>query len=247
MKLDFAGDDKKPFRVNISIQDREDETASVRFRGDETRISIGFRPKENWGWHGVITRYLVEDDCILTIERANGSKMPLESILSVVGAVTNLLTICCNETPTVTSFSVQYEKGDQRPARIAPTNPDRLKRDIHIQFTIGLLERLGIPPYGTDVSGCRIVSEALLELSDGGLVPKAPGLSEGAVECIWKECTWRTSFMPVMRKYSEGHRRTQRALSPLRPEPPPELRFHCLLLSWKDPLGTESAPDTDSH
>ena len=85
-----------------------------------------------------------------------------------------------------------------------PTNPDRLKRDIHIQFTIGLLERLGIPPYGTDVSGCRIVSEALLELSDGGLVPEALALSEGAVERIWKECTWRTSFMPVMRKYSKA-------------------------------------------
>ena len=118
VKLDYSGDDKKPFRVNISIQDRADETTSVRFRGDETRISIGFIPKENWGHHGVITRYLVEDDCVLTIERANGGKMPLESILSVVGAVKNLLTICCNETPTVTSFSVQYEKSDQRPAQV---------------------------------------------------------------------------------------------------------------------------------
>ena len=86
-----------------------------------------------------------------------------------------------------------------------PTIPDRLKRDIHIQFTIGLLERLGIPPYGTDVSGCRIVSEALLELSDSGLVPKALGLSEGAVERIWKECTWKEgAFEDVMRKYSEA-------------------------------------------
>ena len=86
-----------------------------------------------------------------------------------------------------------------------PTNPDRLKRDIHIQFTIGLLERLGIPPYGTDFSGCRIVSEALRELSDSGLVPKALALSEGAVECIWKECTWKEgAFEDVMRKYSEA-------------------------------------------
>ena len=73
-----------------------------------------------------------------------------------------------------------------------PTIPDRLKRDIHIQFTIGLLERLGIPPYGTDFSGCRIVSEALRELSDG------------AVERIWKECTWKEgAFEDVMRKYSK--------------------------------------------
>ena len=97
----------------------------------------------------------------------------------------------------------------QRPAMkpvppYRPTNPERLKRDIHIQFTIGLLETLGIPPYGTAFSGCRIVSEALLELSDGGIVPEALGLSEGTVERIWKECTWRTSFMPVMRKYSKA-------------------------------------------
>ena len=86
-----------------------------------------------------------------------------------------------------------------------PTNPDRLKRDIHIQFTIGLLEGLGIPPYGTDVSGCRIVSEALRELSDSGLVPKALGLSEGAVERIWKECTRKEgAFEDVMQKYSKA-------------------------------------------
>ena len=118
VKLDFAEDDKKPFRINISIRDRADETASVSFRGDETRISIEFRPKEEWGWHGVITRYLVEDDCLLTIERANGGKMPLESILAVVGAVMDLLSICCNETPTITSFSVQHEKGDQHPTQV---------------------------------------------------------------------------------------------------------------------------------
>ena len=82
-----------------------------------------------------------------------------------------------------------------------PTIPDRLKRDIHIQFTIGLLERLGIPPYGTDVSGCRIASEALRELSDSGLVPKALGLFEDTVTRIWKGRIWKEgAFKDVMRK-----------------------------------------------
>ena len=87
-----------------------------------------------------------------------------------------------------------------------PTNQDRLKRDIRIQFTIGLLQRLGVPPYGSyqGVSGCSIVSQALLELSDCGILPTTLGLSEGSVERIWKECTWRASFMPVMRKYSKA-------------------------------------------
>ena len=72
-----------------------------------------------------------------------------------------------------------------------PANPNQFERDILIQLTIGLLERLRVPPYGTDVSGCRVVAEAL-------------GLSEDTVTRIWKECTWRTSFMPVMRKYSKA-------------------------------------------
>ena len=82
-----------------------------------------------------------------------------------------------------------------------PTIPDRLKRDIYIQFTIRLLEGLGIPPYGTDVSGCRIASEALLELSDSGLVPKALGLFEDTVTRIWKGRIWKEgAFKDVMRK-----------------------------------------------
>ena len=87
-----------------------------------------------------------------------------------------------------------------------PTNQDRLKRDIHLQFAIELLQRLGIPPYGSylSISGCSIVSQALLELSDCGILPTTLGLSEGSVERIWKECTWSTSFMPVMRKYSRA-------------------------------------------
>ncbi len=75
------------------------------------------------------------------------------------------------------------------PAR-CPLNPDRLRRDMHLQFVITVLERVGVRPQGVRVSGCRIVAEA-------------SGLSEGTVERIWKACTWRTSFLPAMRKHAK--------------------------------------------
>ena len=76
------------------------------------------------------------------------------------------------------------------PAR-RPFNPDRLRRDIHIQFTIEILREVGVRPTGTSVSGCRIVA---------GVVE----LSEDSVKRIWKECPWRTSYLPTMRKYSKA-------------------------------------------
>ncbi len=42
-----------------------------------------------------------------------------------------------------------------------PANWALLARYIHIQFTIEVLKRVGVPPQGTLVSGCRIVAEAL--------------------------------------------------------------------------------------
>ena len=56
-----------------------------------------------------------------------------------------------------------------------PVDPAFLVRDIHIQFAIEVLRRLGVRPRGSDVSGCRMVSAAL-------------GLSEDTVRRIWKEC-----------------------------------------------------------
>ena len=118
VKLDFAEDKTRPIRVNISIEERADETTIMGFKGEDVKISVGFQPKQEWRRRGVITRYLVEDHCHLTIERADGSKMPLESILSVTGAMLDLLSICCNETPTVTSFSVHQERSEPRPAKV---------------------------------------------------------------------------------------------------------------------------------
>ena len=75
------------------------------------------------------------------------------------------------------------------PAR-RPAKPSQFARDIHLQFTIEILDRLGVPPRGNSASGCRIVAEA-------------SGLCEGTVERIWKECPWRTSFASMLQKYAK--------------------------------------------
>ena len=80
-----------------------------------------------------------------------------------------------------------------------PANPATLLRDIQVQVTIGLLQRVGIKPRGTFVSGCRIVSEALLGLVDCGLVPEASALSEDTVKRVWGK-----HFTPEVHKYSKA-------------------------------------------
>ena len=72
-----------------------------------------------------------------------------------------------------------------------PANPDRFTRDVHLQFTLAILARVGVSPRGSVVSGCRIVSEAL-------------GISEDTVGRIWNECPWRGSLLPAMQKYSKA-------------------------------------------
>ena len=57
----------------------------------------------------------------------------------------------------------------------------------------------------TDSNIRALVGVAVSRMSFLRLAPKAPGLSEGAVERIWKECTWKEgAFEDVMRKYSEA-------------------------------------------
>ena len=69
-----------------------------------------------------------------------------------------------------------------------PANPATLMRDVQIEVTIGLLERVGIRPYGTAVSGCRIVAEAL-----------EPEFSEKHVKRIWE-----MAFTAAVREYSKA-------------------------------------------
>ena len=118
VKLDYAKSTARHIRVNISIEDRADETTRVSFLGEEVQVSVRFQPKEESRLWGVITKYLIEDDCTLTMERPDGSKMTLKNILSVTKAIQDLLSICCNETPIVTSFSAHLENGSSRPAKI---------------------------------------------------------------------------------------------------------------------------------
>lgn len=116
--LNLTGGTSTRYRIDIAVKDRADETAVLSYRREKVRISIRFIPKEESGWRGVISRYSVEDHCQLTIGKSDGSRMAMESILSITRAVQNLLSICCNETPTVNSFSVQYEKGELRPSKV---------------------------------------------------------------------------------------------------------------------------------
>ena len=75
------------------------------------------------------------------------------------------------------------------PAR-RPAKPSQFARDIQLQLTIEILDRVGVPPWGNPASGCRIVAEA------------SP-LPIDTIERIWKECPWKTSFASMLQKYAK--------------------------------------------
>ena len=95
---------------------------------------------------------------------------------------------------------------------------DHVRRDLKIQLTIAVLARLGVPPQGSLLSGCRIVSEAM-------------NLSEYSVERIWEQ-----PFQDLIRKYSKAiaertglfelHTTEARASIRLRAIPSVSLRGH---------------------
>ena len=73
--------------------------------------------------------------------------------------------------------------------KVAPGNPVKpaiLIRNLHIQFVLGLLKRVGVPPQGTLVSGCEIVGHVL-------------GISKDGVKDILK-----MRFTEAMMKHSEA-------------------------------------------
>ena len=92
----------------------------------------------------------------------------------------------------------EVEEGRRKPPAMKPipahrpVNPAQLARDIHMQFTIEILDRVGIRPRGSP-SGCSIVAEALPEDSE---------VSEDAVERIWKAYPWRTPFELMVQQHS---------------------------------------------
>ena len=68
----------------------------------------------------------------------------------------------------------------------SPVKPALLLRDFQVQFVIVLLDRVGVSPLGTHLSGCRIVGEAL-------------GLSKDTVKKIWGK-----RFTVEMQEHSEA-------------------------------------------
>ena len=72
-----------------------------------------------------------------------------------------------------------------------PVNSAHLVRDFHICFVIEILRRVRVPPRGTLVSGCEIVSTVL-------------GISEENVERIWNGRMWEKSPEPALRKHLEA-------------------------------------------
>ena len=57
----------------------------------------------------------------------------------------------------------------------SPVKPAEFVRNLQMQFVIGLLGGIRIPPYGRDAGGCSIVAEIL-------------GLSQDRVEDLWEMC-----------------------------------------------------------
>ena len=85
---------------------------------------------------------------------------------------------------------IRRRPAKRRIPRYRPIHLGRLLRDLNLQFTLAVLEEVGIEPRGTFVSGCRIVSEAT-------------GLPEDSVIRVWKERVWSKSFAFLLRKYSK--------------------------------------------
>ena len=99
----------------------------------------------------------------------------------------------------------------RRPARKPvpshrPPNPAQLPRDMQIQFVIEVLDRIGIKPNGSDVSGCRIVADVLR-------------IPEERVRRIWKARVQKGPFVPAMQKQMKAIAERNGPFIPRRPEP----------------------------
>ena len=87
-----------------------------------------------------------------------------------------------------------------------PANPAQIARDMQIRFVIEVLDRIGIKPNGSDVSGCRIVAEVL-------------GIPEERVRRIWKARVQKGPFVPAMQKQMKAIAERNGPFIPRRPEP----------------------------
>lgn len=65
------------------------------------------------------------------LERTDGSRMPLTESLAVTGDIQDLLSVCCNETSTVTNLSFKYEKNVPRPIKAyVPLKGSKTERKV---------------------------------------------------------------------------------------------------------------------
>ncbi len=77
-----------------------------------------------------------------------------------------------------------------------PVTPARLVRDVDIQLTIAVLDRVGIKPRGTP-SGCNIVAEVIGQIAEASGNKKIPH-SEGTIRRIWDERAGKEPFKPQL-------------------------------------------------
>ena len=110
VELTFLEEGIKRSGVTVSKYEKPDETTRVCFEGNDIEVTIRFLPKENWGTSGSVRHYSIEDHCYLVIQGTDGNSMSLDEVVSVAGAIQDLLCVCCNETSAVTSLNVRCEK-----------------------------------------------------------------------------------------------------------------------------------------
>ena len=118
VRIEYITSPSGKTKREISLNDREDETVVTTFKGSKIKITIRFIPAGGRVWTARITKYSVEDNCFLVLQRADGGKLLLEDITAVTATIQDLLTICCNEEAVVTSVNVKYERDDQQRIRV---------------------------------------------------------------------------------------------------------------------------------
>lgn len=107
VKVSMGKDDR------VRVEDRADLVVEVDLKKGEIQVSLRFVPDERWSQRMTSIKYSVEDHCFLVMQRPDGTKVPLKDLLSIEGAIRDLLAVCCNEVPIVRRFNACY-KGDDK-------------------------------------------------------------------------------------------------------------------------------------
>ena len=106
------------WKIGITLKDRADESIITTFREKRIKIGIWFNAAEQSDSRGPITKYSAEDNCLLSLEAAEGERLHLDDITGITAAIQDLLTVCCNETSVVTSVHVKHEQKDEETVKV---------------------------------------------------------------------------------------------------------------------------------